>query len=65
MFTATEDRARALEAHLQRRGQQIVEKYGISDGENGIAPLEQVNIPRQEVVCCVGRICNEVSRNHR
>lgn len=61
MFTATADRAQALEAHLLRMGQNIVEKYGISDGQNGIAPLEQVNIPRQEAVCCVGRICNEVS----
>jgi hypothetical protein len=60
MFTAISDRAEALEGQLQSTGQQIVEKYGISDGENGIAPLEQVNIPRQEAVCCVGRICNEV-----
>jgi hypothetical protein len=60
MFTAISDRAQALEGQLQSTGQQIIEKYGISDGENGIAPLEQVNIPRQEAVCCVGRICNEV-----
>lgn len=60
MFTAISERAQALEEHLQSMGQQIIDKYGISDGENGIAPLEQVNIPRQETVCCVGRICNEV-----
>jgi DNA polymerase alpha subunit B N-terminal len=60
MFTAISDRAQALENHLQKMGKNIIEKYGISDGENGIAPLEQVNIPRQETVCCVGRICNEV-----
>lgn len=60
MFTAISDRAQALEEQLQSMGQTIVDKYGISHGENGIAPLEQVNIPRQEAVCCVGRICNEV-----
>ena len=60
MFTTISHRAQALEAQLQSMGQHIIDKYGISDGENGIAPLEQVNIPRQEAVCCVGRICNEV-----
>jgi hypothetical protein len=61
MFTAISDRAQALEIQLQTMGKNIVDKFGISDGENGIAPLEQVNIPRQEPVCCVGRICNEVT----
>lgn len=61
MFTTITDRAEALEKQLESMGKKIVEKYGISDGENGIAPLEQVNIPRQEAICCVGRICNEVS----
>jgi len=27
---------------------------------NGIAPLEAVGIPRQEPICCIGRICNAV-----
>jgi hypothetical protein len=62
MFSTVEERAAALEKQLAEMGNEIVERYGISDGENGIAPLEQVNIPRQEKVCCVGRICNEVRR---
>jgi hypothetical protein len=61
MFTTIEERATALEKQLTTLGNEIVETYGISDGENGIAPLEQVNVPRQEKICCVGRICNEVS----
>ena len=63
MFTAISDRANALEKQLQIMGKNLIDKYGISDDENGIAPLEQVNIPRQEAVCCVGRICNEVRRH--
>ena len=63
MFTAISDRAHALENQLKMMGKNLIDKYGISDGENGIAPLEQVNIPRQEAVCCVGRICNEVRRD--
>eukprot|EP00980_Cylindrotheca_fusiformis_P026218 scaffold15514_cov129-Cylindrotheca_fusiformis.AAC.26 len=59
MFTAMEERAAVLESQLIDLGNQIVAQYGIGDGENGIAPLEQVNVPRQERVCCVGRICNE------
>lgn len=61
MFTTVGERAVALEKHLTKLGKEIIETYGISDGENGIAPLEQVNIPRQDKICCVGRICNEVS----
>ena len=62
MFTAISERAQALEDRLQHLSREIIDKYGISNGENGIAPLEQVNIPRQEAVTCVGRICNEVSK---
>jgi hypothetical protein len=61
MFTTLEERAKALEKHLQTMGKEIIDKYGISDGENGIAPLEQGNVSRQEPICCIGRICNEVS----
>lgn len=28
-------------------------------GNDDIAPLEAVGVPRQDTVCCVGRICNE------
>ena len=30
------------------------------DADKAIAPLESVGVPRQEAVCCIGRICNEV-----
>ena len=60
MFTTMEERSKALEQHLVELGNEIINQYGIGDGENGIAPLEQVNVPRQDKVCCVGRICNEV-----
>lgn len=59
MFSVIPDRSQALEDQLVRIGEQIINKYGICTGENGIAPLEQVNVPRQEEICCVGRICNE------
>jgi hypothetical protein len=61
MFTTLEERAQALDAHLVQLGNEITKRYGISDGENDIAPLEAVNVPRQDKVCCIGRICNEVS----
>lgn len=60
MFTAMEERASALDNHLVELGNEIVSQHGIGNGENGIAPLEQVNVPRQDKICCVGRICNEV-----
>ncbi len=61
MFTVSEDRAYALEKHLRRVGKEIIDKYGIGNGENGVAPLEQLIVPRQDAVCCIGRICNEAS----
>lgn len=61
MFTTLEERAHALDHHLVQLGNEITKRYGISDGENDIAPLEAVNVPRQDKVCCIGRICNEVS----
>jgi hypothetical protein len=60
MFTAMEERASALDNHLVELTHQIVTQFGIGDGENGTAPLEQVNVPGQDKICCVGRICNEV-----
>lgn len=37
------------------------------DGESGgaVAGLEAVGVPRQEKVCCIGRICNSVSCKSR
>eukprot|EP00934_Nitzschia_sp_Nitz4_P000882 Nitzschia sp. Nitz4//scaffold260_size33533//31032//33312//NITZ4_007884-RA/size33533-augustus-gene-0.47-mRNA-1//1//CDS//3329544698//882//frame0 len=59
MFSAISDRSSALEDRLLRMTEHIISKYGIGDGQNGIAPLEQVNVACQEPVCCIGRICNE------
>lgn len=61
MFTTFEDRASALEAKLNELGEQIIEKHGIGSGDNGIAPLVQVNVPGHDKGCFIGRICNEVS----
>ena len=63
MFTTMEERAAALETQLTTLGNEIIQTYGINDGENGIAPLEQINVPRQDKMCVVGRICNEVSHS--
>ena len=62
MFTTLEERSQILDDQLVRMGNHIIEKYGIGEGENGIAPLEAVNVARQDMVCCVGRVCNEVRK---
>ena len=56
MFTTLEERARILDDHLATMGEDIVEFLG----SEGVAELEAVGVPRQELVTCVGRICNEV-----
>ena len=61
MFTVTSDRAQALENQLVVVGENIIKKYGMCSGENGMAPLEQVNVASQGATCCIGRICNEAS----
>lgn len=74
MFTTLDERALALDHHLVQLGNAIATKYNIvaaSDYDNeddaaaassDIAPLEAVGVPRQEKVCCLGRICNSVRR---
>lgn len=60
MFTTLEERATALDGHLLSLGEDMVEKFEIGkEGNDAIAPLEAVGVPRQDKVCCVGRICNE------
>jgi len=69
MFTTLDDRSKALDHHLVTMGEEIANRYNIdksssaSSGEgsndNSIAPLESVGIPRQDLVCCIGRVCNE------
>jgi hypothetical protein len=64
MFTPMEERAKALDQHLVDLGEVMVERYGLGkqdeENETGIAGLEAVGVPRQDVVCCIGRICNAV-----
>jgi hypothetical protein len=64
MFTPMEERAKALDQHLVDLGEVMVERYGLGkqdeDNETGIACLEAVGVPRQDMVCCIGRVCNAV-----
>lgn len=59
MFTTLEERAGALDGHLNKMGETMIERYEIGK-DNGIAALEAVGVPRQDQVCCIGRVCNEV-----
>jgi DNA polymerase alpha subunit B N-terminal len=64
MFTTTDERASALDRHLVELGDQMIERYnlGKSDDESAeVAELEAVGVPRQDKICCIGRICNAVS----
>mmetsp|Transcript_21957 Transcript_21957/g.61036 ORF Transcript_21957/g.61036 Transcript_21957/m.61036 type:complete len:3067 (+) Transcript_21957:267-9467(+) len=63
MFTTMEDRALALEKHLVRIREAIEsdidsDKTGNKE-KHEHAPLEEVNVPRQDPSTFVGRICNE------
>lgn len=60
MFTPPDVRASCLEKQLVNQGNELIEHLGIGKGENGDLQLERVNVSRQDKVCCVGRICNEV-----
>jgi hypothetical protein len=64
MFTTLEERGEALDLHLRKMGEEMIERYDIGKSD-GIAALEAVGVPRQEKVCCIGRICNEVSLNRK
>jgi DNA polymerase alpha subunit B len=64
MFSTIQDRAHALDDHLAALKAAIIQQHGIRETcedsiENTIAPLEAVYVPRQDKVCCIGRICNE------
>jgi hypothetical protein len=65
MFTTLDERADALDQHLVERGEEMVDRYNLGaaeeDGQGDVAPLEAVGVPRQESICCIGRICNAVS----
>ena len=64
MFTTLDERAKALDEHMTEIGQVMVERYNLGgrdeEGSGEIAPLEGVGVPRQDKVCCIGRICNAV-----
>ena len=64
MFTTLEERSNALDGHLVKMGEEMIERYGIGK-DDGIAALEAVGIPRQDKVCCIGRVCNEVRMRNR
>ena len=69
MNTTIEEEARILDQHMVQLGEKMTERYGLGDDKatecevstNAVASLEAVGVPRQEPVCCIGRICNEVS----
>jgi DNA polymerase alpha subunit B N-terminal len=58
MFTTLEERSRQLDVMIQEKQELYSERYDF--GSETFAELEAVGIPRQETVCCVGRICNAV-----
>ncbi|CAB9500782.1 polymerase alpha subunit B [Seminavis robusta] len=69
LFTTMEDRAKALDKHLVQLEDIMMERYNIKgkddddtpmmmEDEAEIAPLEAVAVPRQDKICCIGRICN-------
>jgi DNA polymerase alpha subunit B N-terminal len=62
-FTVLEERSKALNEHLLDLGEAMTEVYGLDkepENEDMVA-LEAVGTPRQNKVCCIGRICNSVS----
>lgn len=66
MFTTNDERANALDRHLVEMGDQMIERYNLGqinevDESADVAGLEAVGIPRQDKICCIGRICNSVS----
>jgi len=58
MFSTMEERAKALADHLQTKQDHLMEACDL--GKEGEVPLEAVHLPRQNTVCCVGRICSMV-----
>lgn len=62
MFTTLNDRANALDRHLVEQGEYLTHCHNLASREDGggqdVVPLEGVGVPRQDKVCCIGRICN-------
>lgn len=59
MFTVMDERARKLDEWIVEKEAEFMERYHF--GESDVAALEAVAVPRQEKICCIGRICNAVS----
>ena len=59
LFTPLATKAKALDRQLDRWLEIFQESYAFGQGD--LAPLEAVGVPRQELVCCVGRVCSSVS----
>ena len=59
MFTPVEERAKALDDHLTVLGDEMVEEYGIGTEHSNRGDLVPVGVPKQDKICCIGRICNE------
>lgn len=58
MFTTTEERSRQLDRMIQEKEELYSQRYEF--GSENFAELEAVGVPRQETICCIGRICNAV-----
>lgn len=61
LFTTADERCKALDENFEELRQAMIARYnfGVED-EGDAAPLEAVGIPRQDKICCIGRICNSV-----
>lgn len=57
-FTVLDERATVLDEQLQEKIDEFSVLYNF--GSEQIADLEAVGVPRQEAICCIGRICNAV-----
>ena len=57
-FTVLDDRALELDLQLQQHSDLLNKQYNF--GSDQIAALEAIGVPRQETICCIGRICNAV-----
>lgn len=58
LFTTPPETARALEGRLRRLTTLFRENHGFGTGD--LADWEAVGVPRQDAVCCTGRVCSSV-----
>jgi DNA polymerase alpha subunit B N-terminal len=60
-FTVIDERAVALDNRLLEMHDEFAEQFKFGTGD--LADLEAVNVPRQDKICCIGRVCNAVRRH--